>query len=182
MIVRNNVKSAIIRQAKNGGGIRGGSQTDSVLINLWNFVKGIDAFGDDPVKWIEDNKDNPWVNALMTLVPGLSAASIAKALLQLKSNEMRRLSEEKRDIEASSKANNRLQSLTSIESALHGAARSNVAKDIKNTQQELKNLAQREAQRNRESQFDYTKMYNAGNLPGELVSQTLNSLTGRENK
>lgn len=182
MIFRDYKKSEIVRQAKSGDGIRGNSQSSGVLNSLWNFVKGVGAFGSDPVKWIEDHKDNPWVNALMTMVPGLSAASIAKALLQLRDNEAKRLSEEKKDVKASSKANNRLQSLTSIESSLHGAARSNVAKDIKKTRRELQDIAQREAQRNRESQFDYSKMYNAGNLPGELVSQTLNSITGKENK
>ena len=156
-----------------------GDKADTVLDKLWNFVQGIGEFANDPTKWIEDHKDNPWVNALMTLVPGLSAASIAKALLQLRDNEARRLSEEKKDIETSSKASNRLQSLTSVEAALHGAARSNVAKDISKVQKELKELSQREAQRNRESQFDYTKMYNAGNLPAELVSQTLNSFKGK---
>lgn len=181
MISRDIKKPEIVRRTRGGGGgVRGDS--NGALENLWDAVKGVGAFSKDPVKWIEDHKDNPWVNALMTMIPGLSAASIAQALLQLGSNEAKRLSEEKRDIEASSKANNRLQSLVSIESALHGAARSNVAKDIKKTRHELQEIAQREAQRNRESQLDYSKMYNAGNLPGELVSQTLNSLTGKKDK
>ena len=172
---------SMARRAKRLQSIRKDSQMGTALRNLKDFVQGVGEFGEDPVKWIEDHKDNPWVNALMTMVPGLSAAAIAKALLQLRDNEAKRLSEEKKDLKASLDANNRLQSLTNVESALHGAARSNVAKDIRKVRTELKELAQREAQRNRESQFDYSKMYNAGNLPGELVSQTLNSLTGKTN-
>lgn len=161
-----------------GGGIRKDDQTQNALRNLWRTVRGLPEFGRDPVKWVEDHKNSPWVNALLTLVPGLSSVSIAQALLQLQSSEAKRSSEEKKDIAASTEATNRLQSLTNIEAALHGAARSNVAKDIRATRKELKSLAQREAQRNRESQLDYTRMYNAGNLPGEVLSQTLTSLTG----
>lgn len=142
-------------------------------------ILGSGEFLKDPIQWVKNHSDNPVVNAIASFIPGASAGAIVSAMKELQARESKRLEEEKEDTAKSTAASHKLNSLSGVEQALHGTARKNVRKDIKAVKSELTDLAKRESQRNRESQYDYTRMYQAGNMPAGFLADTAQQL---ENK